>query len=693
MATDYSKLSDEELYRRIEELTAPQPQQPSSGVGSAARAALGGASSGATSLLGFIPEVVSIPAQLSGRGAPTIPGTDISLGGSPMSAMRRAFEVPDEPRSGVEQGIYRFAEGFTPAAAMALPSYAAGPVIGTAATLGSGLLGGFSNLAAKGIFPESPLMQTAVNLLPAGIAGAASRIRSNVPQTSRPSVSEDTGIPMTGGQRAGSESLIRQESAVAKTEAGAPIFQRFGLTQANTAEDFASKIQEFSANPNLTATQINEGVIGAVNFQNSRIVNKFRAQNRVNFNAAEKVAGKERIFGTDNLNTALDNQIAYYSSEQMPADLRAVAGTLKDLKSRMSIQEQPSLILGPDGRPAVVAPAQAQKLTVAELQKNLESWGKAAKTGEFAMPGGTDNVFRGITPGTVKNISRQVLKGFRDDLDAAVRSNVKGARELTKARDDFRTGLQDLDAYAETPLIKKFMKDNPTAIDPTETVNYLTQASPTERVVMLNLLDANRPDIVSSLRNKTMQQVLEDSKGDTGALLTQLKRITNQNSEAGSLGLNDFLFKTPAEKAKVKVLVRDLESINKKPVGTAESMRAQVQGITSEASAVGGGWTVGKAVSTIQDSMNMLSGSANSAEKLAWMMTNPDGQSVLRYLASQKTSNKPLPKTYADTLNFVAKNFAIPAASNRPQELGINPLESLTDEELEQRIQQLQGQQ
>ena len=121
-------------------------------------------------------------------------------------------------------------------------------------------------------------------------------------------------------------------------------------------------------------------------------------------------------------------------------------------------------------------------------------------------------------------------------------------------------------------------------------------------------------------------------------------------------------------------------------------MRAQVQGITTEATAVGGGWTVGKAVSTIQDTMNMLSGSANSAEKLAWMMTNPDGQSVLRYLASQKTSNKPLPKTYADTLNFVAKNFAIPAASNRPQELGINPLESLTDEQLEQRIQQLQQQ-
>lgn len=696
MAQDYADLSDEELNRRIAELTGGTTAPQGTTARSAGSAALGGASSGATGLLGFIPEVLSIPFQASGRGAPTVPGTDISLGGSPTQAMRQTFQVPEEPRSGLEQGIYRFTEGFTPAAALALPSYAAGPIVGTAATIGSGLLGGLSNMAAKGIFPESPTMQTLVNLLPAGMAAVASRVRTNVPTTGKPSVSEETGIPMTSGQRRGAETALREEQAVAKTEGGAPVFQRFGLAQVRSAEDFANKIQDFSANPNLTATQINEGVIDAVNYQNSKIVNKFRAQNRVNFGAAEKVAGKEKIFNTTNLNSTLDNQIAYYSSEQMPAELRAVADKLKDLKGRMAKAEEPSVVLGPDGKPAYVVPEESQKLSIAELQKNLESWGKAAKTGEFSMPGGTDNVFKGVAPGTVKNISRQVLKGFRDDLDAAVLSNVKGAKELTKARDDFKVGLRELDAYAETPLIKKFMKDNASAIDATETVTYLTKASPTERVVMLNLLDQSRPDIVSSLRNRTMQQVIEDSKGDTTSLLNNLKAVTAQKSEQGAVGLNDFLFKTPKEKAKVGVLVRDLESITKKPVGSAESMQAQVQGITTEAAAVSGGWTVGKAVAAVQDTMNVVSGSANSAEKLAWMMTNPQGQTMLRYLADQKTSNKPLPKTYADTMNFIAKNFAAPAVTNRsgalPGQVAQPGFESLSDEELDRRIQQLQAQ-
>lgn len=636
---------------------------------SGAKATLAGAESGATNLLGFVPEILSIPGQAAGQYAPTIPGTDISLNVSPTAEMRKGFQIPEEPKSGFEQFAYRFAEGAAPAAAMAAPAYFGGPLVGTLAVGTAGLLGGLGNVAAKGLFPESPVGQMLVGLAPAGVAGAASRIRQNIPTTVKPSVSQETGITMTGGQRTGSETLLRQEAAVSKTETGAPIFQTFKLSQARNAEDFANRIQDFSANPNLTATQINEGVIDAVNFHNNKIVNKFRAQNRVNFGAAEKVAGNERIFTTNNLNSTLDNQISYYSSEQMPAELRAVADKLKDLKGRMSKQAEPSLVLGPDGKPAYVVPEESQKLTIAELQKNLESWGKAAKTGEFSMPGSTDNVFKGVAPGTVKNISRQVLKGFRDDLDAAVLSNVKGAKELAKARDDFKLGLKELDAYAETPLIKKFMKDNPTAIDPTETVNYLTQASPTERVVMLNLLESNRPDIVASLRNKTMQNVLDQANGDTTVLLNSFKDILKQKSEKGSLSVNDFLFKTPAEKAKINVLVRDLESITKKPVGSAESMRSQVQGITTEAAAVGGGWTVGKAVAAVQDTLNMVSGSANSAEKLAWMMTNPQGQSMLRYLASQKTTNKPLPQTYADSMNFLAKYTAIGTVPTARQQL------------------------
>jgi hypothetical protein len=78
------------------------------------------------------------------------------------------------------------------------------------------------------------------------------------------------------------------------------------------------------------------------------------------------------------------------------------------------------------------------------------------------------------------------------------------------------------------------------------------------------------------------------------------------------------------------------------------------------------------------------------------MMTNPQGQTMLRYLADQKVSNKPLPQTYADTLNFMAKSFAAPAVTNRPTALPgqvqQGGFESLSDEELDRRIKELQGQ-
>lgn len=653
---------------------------------SSAKAALAGAESGATGLLGFVPEMIALPGNI-GRV-----GLQDKQPISPTAEARKFFQIPEEPKTGAEQFMYRFAEGATPAAAMASPSFLAGPVVGGIATGTAGLVGGLSNVAAKGLFPESPTGQMLVGFMPGLFGSIAGRVRRNVPETAKPSVSEETNIPMTAGQRTGSEALLREEAAVSKTTGGAPIFQRFGLNQANTAEDFASKIQQFSAKTDLPATDISKGVIDAVNYQNNRLVNKFRAQNRVNFGEAKKVAGDEPIFGTDNLNSVLDNQIALYSSDKMPVELRAVADNLSKLKNTMTKKAEPSMILNEQGQPAVTIPEQTQKLTIDELQKNLESWGKAAKTGEFSLPGGTDNVFKGVAPGTVKGIARQVLNGFKGDLDAAASSNIKGATELQKARNAFRDGLQELDAYAETPFIKTFMKDNETALDATKAVDILKNVTPTERTVMVKLLENNRPDIVASVRNQQVADLIEANKGDTAGLLKGFKEVLKTKSEKGAIGLNDFLFPTAKEKAQTAMLVRDLESISKKPVGAAEDFTSQMRGITTDAAAVGGGWTVAKAVSVVQDVMNGVSGSANSAEKLAWMMTSPQGKDVLRYLANQKVTNKPLPQTLADSLNFLGKYSAIGAVPTARQG-DLSMPEQIDMNALEQRIKELESQQ
>ena len=701
MAKDYSDLSDAELDRRIAELTGGAGTPQGTSASSVGRAGFGGASSGAASLLGFIPEVLSIPLQASGSGAPTVPGTNISLGGSPTQAMRQAFQVPDEPRSGVEQGIYRFMEGFTPAAAVASPSFLAGPLVGGIATVGSGLLGGFSNMAAKGIFPESPAMQTLLNLTPFGVAGLAQRVRTNVPTTGKPAESPETGIPMTSGQRRGAEAALREEQAVARTTEGAPVFETFKLTQTRSAEEFANKIQEFSKNPNLSVTKINEGVVGAVNTENTRLVNAFRANNNKNFKAVKEATGDARIFDTANVNNTFDNLIAQYSSDKYPAEFRPVVDNLKELKKTFTETGTPVSILDDAGNPIRVrVPQESAKLTSDELQKNLESWSKAASTGEFAIPGATGNIFKGVAPGTIKGIARAVLNGFRSDLDSAVSSNVTGAKNLDKARTAYREGLKQLDEYAEVPFVKTFMKDSPTAKDATDSINTLINATPTERIVMIRLLEDSRPEVLSSIRSRTMEDLMNRSTVDgnfnTQSLLGNLKEAVRQKREPGAIGLNDFLFPTPKEQAKATALIRDLEKINKQPVGPVESMRSQVQGITTEGTAAATNWTIAKAVSTVQDTLNLVSGSANSSQKLAWMMTNPQGQSMLRYLADQKVTNKPLPQTYADTLNFMAKSFAAPAVTNRstalPGQVQQGGFESLSDEELDRRIKELQGQ-
>lgn len=661
-----------------------------SNIVSGGKALLGGAESGAVNTLGFLPEGIALPGNI-GRVA-----LQNKAPISPTEEARKALKIPEEPKTGIEQALYRFSEGAAPAMAMASPSFLAGPVVGAVATGTAGLVGGLGNVAAKGLFPENPYMQMLVGFAPGLFNAAASKLRFNVPETGKPSVSAETNIPMTAGQRTGNESLLRAEADISKTSAGTPVFKDMINKQLNTAQSYAEKIQKFTTASDLSPQEISGGVINAVDRQNASLVNQFRAANKVNFNAAKKVAGDTKIFGSDGVNSALDNQIAYYGSDQMPPDLRAIVAKLEDVKNRMSIAEEPSMILNAEGKPATVTPEQTAKLTIDELQKNLESWGKAAKTGEFAMPGSTDNVFKGTTPGTVKGIARAVLNGFRSDLDAAIKDNVPGARELKIARDSFKEGLNILDQAAEIPIIKEFAKDWETSKDASKAVARLQNMSPSERTVVVSLLEKNKPEIISSLRNRAMQSILDSSK-DSADLLNNLKEVVKLRSEKGTINLKEFMFPTKEEQMKAMSLISDLEKITQKPAGASEGFQAALQGTMRESAAATGGWTLAKSVAAVQDILNLSAGSAESSTKLAWMMTNPDGQKMLKYLAQQKSTNKPLPQTYADTLNFLSKYTAagvVPNA-NRPVDLSVPSAGPTLDEinaELERRKNPILGQ-
>jgi hypothetical protein len=637
---------------------------------SGGKAALAGAESGAVNTLAFPAEGLMLPGNMTRAisGQETV---------SPTTEARKAFNIPEEPKTGIEQSIYRFTEGAAPAMAFASPSFLAGPVVGSIATGTAGLVGGLSNVAAKGLFPESPLMQMLVGFSPGLFGTVASRVRSNVPNTGKASVSDETGTVLTAGQRTGNEDLLRQEADVARTAAGTPVFKEMILKQVASLQNYAKKIQSFTSASNLSPQEISGGVIKAVDQQNTSLVNQFRTANTVNFNNAKKTAGNEKIFGTDGLNSALDNQIAYYSSDQMPPDLRAVAARLQEVKLKMSKPEEPSMILNAQGKAATVSPEQNARLTIDELQKNLESWGKAASTGEFSIPGSTDNIFKGTTPGTVKGIARNVLKGFRDDLDSAIKDNIPGAKELKQARDGFKDGLNVLDQAAEVPIIKEFAKDWETSKDPIKALTRLQNMTATERPIIIDLLAKNKPEILSSLRNAGMQKIMDNSMIDAGTMdpakfLTNMRNVLKEQPVKGGVTTKEFLFPSKEEQMRAMSLVSDLEKITQKASGPSEGLTANLQGISKDSSAAVFGWTAGKAVSVVQDIMNATAGATGSNAKIAWMMTNPEGQKMLKYLAQQKTTNKPLPQTYGDTLNFLTNNAIFGTVPNAAaQDMGV----------------------
>lgn len=670
----------EQLLAELAKREQPTTENPAMDV---LRGAVGGAKSGATGVVGLPLEVANLPNAISnylaGTGEP-----------SPTQAMRQSLGVPNEPRSGAGQFAYNFMEGATPAAAIT-----GAATLNPALAAGAGLLGGVTNVAAKYYAPESPVAQTLFGLLPAGVAGLANVARTRVPKVPVAGELADTNMTATAGQRTGSQALLRAEANVASTAEGQPIFKQAGLANVASAEDFANKIQQFSKNPNLSTTQIAQGTADAIQYQNNRILNQFRVNNRRAFDAARQEAGDARIFDTTNVNSTLDNAIATYGADTMPMELQSFSKKLQQVKNNLIKESEPTTILDAQGNPMVLkAEPTTVKLTVEELQKNLESWGKSAKTGSYTV----DGVNLGdVTSGTVKKLSRDVLNAFRKDLDAANVQGVAGAEKLIAAREQFKNGLSQVNDFQTKSLVKFFGEVK----DPTVVVDRLINATPTERVTMLKVLENSRPDVLDSIRAKSLEGVIQKANGDLPTLLNDLKTTINQKRELTSVTFNDFLFPTLAERAKASTLVRDLETVTRK-VEIPKEPASALSRNTGEAAGVGINYKARLAVNFAQDSWDTISGAVASPEKLAWMMTSPNGQSMIREAARLKAGQK-LSTQMKSSLDFLASDALIggtvsATAQTQGRESGqalqAAPAgESVTREQLQQRLKELEQQQ
>jgi hypothetical protein len=248
--------------------------------------------------------------------------------------------------------------------------------------------------------------------------------------------------------------------------------------------------------------------------------------------------------------------------------------------------------------------------------------------------------------------------------------------------------------FQNQSLVKFFGNES---LDPTAIVNRLQNASPTERVTMFKVLESSRPDVLDSLRARSLDGIIQGSGGDLSKLLGGLKDVLKQKSETGAINTNDFLFQTPVEKAKASVLVRDLETVTRKAEIPKEPSSA-LSRTTGEAAGTTMGYRARLAFNTVQDAIDAIAGSVSSPEKLAWMMTNPNGQSLIRESARMKSGQK-LSTEMKSAVDYLASDALIggtvsAVAQTQGREAGqaVQALQTYTatPAEIQQRITELE---
>ena len=530
---------------------------------------------------GALDTLLGIPA-LAGR---VVTGKDIM---EPARAATNLAGTRPNPKEDPWGAVaYDFGEGAVPAGLF-------GMVGGPVASVTAGGIGGATNVIAKRLFPESPTGQVLTNMIPM-IVNPSQGLRAAATNPT-PASTGKTGVVLTPGQATGNVKQLAKETRLASTAEGQAAFA--ATTERNTGvlKDFASKIQDIAANiKNASATAIRDETVSTFNKYSDALLNKFRAENRANFDKAAAKVGDAEVFNSQPVVDKMQDLIRLYSSEKMPAELQAIAGKLQGVVDNMTVPAVPAkpgtfnAMTNTMEGAAEAVPAVAKNMTIKELQKNLESWGRAAYGDGSKAP---DRVLEGVAKGTVQSISRDVLGSFRTVLDESAGLNIPGAKELQAARNTFRDNLKSIEDVAVTPIFKKFGIDSPTSIKAEDAVKALTEATPSERVIMMQVLDS-RPDIINAIRGRAFESVMQKSGGNISQIRQGVSDMLSGKTSQARDGISDleFMFPTKPEQSKLLDMFDDMTKLERNATGQTIGTRraAEAEKAGAEAAGVVGG--------------------------------------------------------------------------------------------------------
>jgi hypothetical protein len=565
------------------------------------------------------------------------------------------------------RGAYQFTEAGAPAAAataLGVPGLFNRTLPGVAGEFG---VAGSTGLFAQTVAPESPLAQLALQTTPYAVKGGAKIVGGMLtkPEGTFPSVADTQTLSQVGRLTPGELSLNRPQLATEAAIESAPASGQkpiqFRQAQAGDVESYLTNLFNKVSGKTLNPTQTTEEVFTSFANYGKSLTSKLRSDAKTDFNAAKSAGG---MIDTTPVVDAITSKLGELDPEMAAFD--TVKNAMQRIVNEYSTpavpaQNIPSTILNSSGQPASVnvipgSPAQNISIDIDRLQKNLSTWGEAVYSGNANF--GKGNIFDGVAPGQVKNISLAVLNGFRESLDQAIANKVPGADKLVAARDKFKTNIARIEEFANRPLTKAFDKEKVTELVPEDVMRDLKTMPPSQRKFLIEVMQSNPnthvTDVLNSIRRSKFDDILSSAQVKGGATTDptfNIKTVLTELNKKDST-LNDlFPFSKDLNQAKLAMnwMGRVLSSESPQMAGITGSEAYAFTG------AAGGGAQTRLALKeTIPYLRNLIANPADFAD----VIFNPDYRKAMVDLSTQKT----MTKKAVDALGTLTKGLAIMSA-------------------------------
>lgn len=579
------------------------------------------------------------------------------------------------------RGAYEFSSAGAPAALLTGAGLPGLFKPGLGGVAGEFAVGGTTGVLASQLAPESPLAQLAIQSSPYVLKGGLKATESKLltpegapgmfTKSKLPSEAKIKELLRVGRLTPGEASLIRtqlaKESRVEKLPESGDKPLAFRIGQAQDTESFLTKLFNKASTGALAPEAATTQVVSAFNNYGKALTSKLRSDAKVDFNAAKKAGG---VVDTSPIISAVESRLAELPAETPGLD--SLRASLTRIVDEYAIPETkttvtPSTILGPTGQPASVnitpgTPAQALKIDIDRLQKNLSTWSDAVYSGKADF--GKGNIFEGVAPGQAKGVAMTVLNGFRDALTKAIDEGVPGADKLKGARDKFAANIKRIEEFSERPLTKAFDVANVSELVPENVMAKLKDLPPSQRALLIDVMQSspntNVAGVLNSIRQSTFQDILGAAQIEGAAAKTPTFSIDaalrEMDAKKGKLA---ELFANPADLKEAELALRYMRRAT---AGESGGQLPGVKGGAVYAAARGMGASATGAMAARETIPLLVKDIIASPAAMADVIFNPENRKALLALSTNKTVGKKA----TDALTTLGKVVAISAVRGAP---------------------------